>query len=249
MKQNLCGLDDNVALERELASRDISVASPAKRTKEQRETYCVFRLIAMLNKHGNLGFPFSACPISQRFEPPDYELKCGDQSVGLEHTDAISGVLARIRKVQEKEFPELRIRSRFIGQLEENSTDAEICSWLRQKPLDQGGGSTGYFDEMEWAKFVINCCEKKEARLARWFKRFDECWLLVHMNIEVRAEIHAENWPAGRTAPDYCKDWINNRFRKAEWFDRVFVLDRDAVVEFSADGVSVSPVPCLWNRS
>lgn len=191
MKQELVDLADCSVLERELASRDISVPSPANRTKEHRETYCVFRLVAMLNEHGKISFPFSARAIPQRCEPPDYEIRCGDRLVGLEHTEAISGVLARIRKIAEKEFPKLRIRSRFIGQLDDDSTDEEIRSWLRLGPLEQDGGSTGFFDEMEWAKFVTHCCERKEAKLVKWFKRFDERWLLVYMNMELWATIRS----------------------------------------------------------
>lgn len=237
MKQELGKIKSRGELRTALAARDISVPPRIEgRQSHHVETYGAFRLLATLNEHEWLAFPFSA---NSGAEPPDYDLRSAENAIGLEITEAIATVKARFDATWQREYPDTMV-SLGPNDLRPDSTSADFRRLIERDP-SQGDGWQGDEPEQEWAASVLKRCSEKHGKLARWGGNNDEKWLLIYMN---------EGYPVVniQRAAKHCRDRIDEFLDPVSAFARIFVEDDSSLVCFCLPRYVILPIADLWRH-
>ena len=214
--QLLCGIDVSVPLRSQ------------GRKSEHVERYAVVHLLSTLAEWG-LGYPVE---LSRR-ERPDFLLRVGGRSIGLEHTEAVPQNQAQADALREAGYgPE----TYFIRPAVPGEKKKPAKTLIREIESDEpGDGWVGNAPEKEWARAMAHFTVRKLGTIRKeGFERFEENWLLIY-----------DNWPLPAVRREEASELLMAELHEvgafAE-FQLIFVLSDHMLCQLSQDAFAVGEV-------
>lgn len=161
-----------------LAAIDISVPGRTKgRTTEHTERYSICRLLSTLAETDYLSYPLC---LTKR-ERPDFLLKCNEQTIGIEVTEATSHDYSSYQALVEHKRPGHFIEPTHFRHGKELGKDRkqELLYKYKLTGIPWGGDEA----EREWSLFIKDAIEKKTKKLQEGsFSKFNQNWLVIYDN-------------------------------------------------------------------
>lgn len=152
------------------------------RDKSHREHYCICHLLFAIAHNNILEFPLQVF----KTERPDYKISFTDvnKNIGIEHTDSESARLGQKRMASEK----LGNNFLWITKDKPNArTDKLVDVENEIKDNVMGAGWVNNEPEDKWVDYIFHFIKKKYEKLQKnGFRSYDENWLLLYDNSELR---------------------------------------------------------------
>jgi hypothetical protein len=197
---------------------------PAERLKREKEVYAISRLLGRVPE-------LSKAPVQViHREEPDFEVRSGTVTFGIEHTEMIPRAAAWRRRIRAdmvsdgEQLPSWQYTKPALPNAT-LPTRSEIEDEIRTNPM--GPGWEGDSVEVQWSSALLAVVIDKVST-ARRYERFDANWLLIY-----------DNWPA----PVLCRSVAGpmtlaqlNDAGAFATFESILVLDDRRLARFGQDG-------------
>ncbi len=161
----------------QLRKFDISVRSRSEgRKTEHTEQWCICRLLATMSEHQELHYP--VCMHHRDPDRPDFEIKSGENVIGIEVTEAVPQNLTSTDALAEQEGIDgvLDLSKYNLG--DDKKPAKELRNILANDERGPGWGDNG--PEKGWARDIWLKCKEKTSKLRDpGFTMFPENWLLI----------------------------------------------------------------------
>lgn len=206
----------------------------SNRTTEYRERWSMCRLLSTLAWENKLDYP---C-VGHKSERPDYVFRLGEQSIGIEITDAVK---------------EDRVRTEVLPAVNSSSViDISLFKWRdSRKTLDElrqiarktelnGPGWDGDEPYQEFADAISDKVGDKTSKLnEETFSRFDEDWLIIYENLTLPPGVD-RNQAAGYLTCSLKDYW------GSESFHRIFIESKKFIIKLTRERLAMYRICDLW---
>jgi hypothetical protein len=204
----------------QLPAVNVTVPSSGEgRTTDRKEIYAIIRLLSSL-PHETFSYPLSVV----KLERPDFEIRCNDFSIGVEHTEAIPRNAAHEAKLRaDGAGPSVYMVSKTSIDEPRKHKKTLLAEIEANEP-----GEPWIGDEMEreWVSAIVHFVSKKMNVASReGFQRFSQNWLLIYDNIPAVGLMKDEGITFLMEAIEIAAPW--------SIFNRIFILDDSMLIEIS----------------
>ncbi|NUY03546.1 hypothetical protein [Paraburkholderia youngii] len=203
------------------------------RTTEDTELWTICRLLATLNQQGRLHFPLKI----EHGDRPDFELVQGNNSTGIEITEAISQSYSACLALAERIKPDAVIDMSLFRPDSPRKTTQELREIIAASSLT-GSGWPGSLAEEDWATFIAGDISGKHAKLVG-YRQFPVNWLAIYDNLPLPNVNLAD--AIAHLAPKIAPLW-----GRKPCFDTVFIERGPVIVELTRSKSTHHILVDLW---